>query len=91
VGPETVILEDIDAEWTENLVHNMKKRPTRSVSGVSKKSLDKRGNAIETIKPADCEHFIGYLETRPQNAPIPDECLTCDAVINCTVLKKKRK
>lgn len=51
---------------------------------------DNRSRA-ETIKPDGCEHFIGYLETRPQDAPISDECLACDSIIKCMVSKKKRK
>ncbi|MEM2466082.1 MAG: hypothetical protein QXZ47_02160 [Candidatus Bathyarchaeia archaeon] len=30
-----------------------------------------------------CEHFFGYLRNRPKNTPIPDECLTCDKMIEC--------
>jgi DNA-directed RNA polymerase subunit RPC12/RpoP len=30
-----------------------------------------------------CNHFWGYLKKRPKNTPIPDECLTCDKMIEC--------
>lgn len=30
-----------------------------------------------------CTHNIGYLKTRPKNTPIPDECLTCDKMVDC--------
>jgi hypothetical protein len=31
----------------------------------------------------ECEHFFGYLRKRPKNTPIPDECLTCNRMIEC--------
>jgi DNA-directed RNA polymerase subunit RPC12/RpoP len=30
-----------------------------------------------------CKHFLGYLNKRSKDAPIPDECLTCDKMIQC--------
>lgn len=30
-----------------------------------------------------CKHFFGFLKKRPKNMPIPDECLTCDKMIEC--------
>jgi DNA-directed RNA polymerase subunit RPC12/RpoP len=33
----------------------------------------------------DCQHFLGYLKTRPKDKSIPDECLTCDKMIECMV------
>jgi len=30
-----------------------------------------------------CTHFLGYLKKRPKDAPFPDECLTCDKMIEC--------
>jgi hypothetical protein len=32
---------------------------------------------------ARCGHFLGYLKKRPKNTPIPDECLTCNKMIEC--------
>jgi hypothetical protein len=31
----------------------------------------------------DCKHFLGYLKKRSKEAPIPDDCLTCDKMIEC--------
>ncbi len=31
----------------------------------------------------ECRHRFGYLQTLPRNAPIPDECLSCDRIIEC--------
>ncbi|MEM1565516.1 MAG: hypothetical protein QW510_00280 [Candidatus Bathyarchaeia archaeon] len=30
-----------------------------------------------------CPRFFGFLKKRPKNMPIPDECLTCDKMIEC--------
>lgn len=30
-----------------------------------------------------CKHFFGYLKNRPKDMPFPDECLTCDKMIEC--------
>ena len=32
---------------------------------------------------ATCSHELGYLKKRPKNTPIPEECLTCDKMIEC--------
>jgi hypothetical protein len=31
----------------------------------------------------ECKHRFGYLRTLPRNAPIPNECLSCDKIIEC--------
>jgi len=30
-----------------------------------------------------CNHFLGYLKKRQKNTPIPEECLTCNKMIEC--------
>jgi hypothetical protein len=30
-----------------------------------------------------CTHNLGYLKRRPKNTPIPEECLTCNKMIDC--------
>lgn len=32
-----------------------------------------------------CQHFVGYLKKREKDTPIPDECLTCEKMIECMV------
>ena len=34
---------------------------------------------------ADCGHFLGYLAKRSKDTPIPEECLTCSKMIECTI------
>jgi DNA-directed RNA polymerase subunit RPC12/RpoP len=36
-------------------------------------------------RPEGCMHYIGYLETLPENASLPDKCLTCPRVMSCIV------
>lgn len=31
----------------------------------------------------ECKHSLGYLKNRPKDTPIPDECLTCEKMIEC--------
>lgn len=43
---------------------------------------------VDTVKrEADvkCQHFVGYLKKREKGVAIPDECLTCDKMIECMV------
>jgi len=42
-----------------------------------KKPLAKPENNVK------CKHFLGYLKKRPKDMPFPDECLTCDKMIEC--------
>ncbi|HEY4675445.1 MAG TPA: hypothetical protein VIH48_05270 [Candidatus Bathyarchaeia archaeon] len=37
--------------------------------------------------PAKCARFFGFLNTIPREAPIPDECLICPKVLQCTMRK----
>jgi DNA-directed RNA polymerase subunit RPC12/RpoP len=32
---------------------------------------------------ATCAHHTGYLKKRPKNTPVPEECFTCSAMIDC--------
>ena len=38
--------------------------------------------------PAKCPRHFGFLNTSPTDAPLPDECLACPKVLQCTVRKK---
>jgi len=35
--------------------------------------------------PSRCAGYLGYLASRPENAPIPKECLTCPKVLDCVM------
>jgi hypothetical protein len=36
---------------------------------------------------AKCQHFLGYLKKRPKDTSIPDECLTCDRMVECLYIQ----
>lgn len=36
-------------------------------------------------KPENCAHFAGYLKTLPDDASIPEDCLTCPKIMLCFV------
>jgi DNA-directed RNA polymerase subunit RPC12/RpoP len=48
-----------------------------SVEKVRKVVLEKHEDDVE------CKHFLGYLKKRAKDTPFPDECLTCDKMIEC--------
>jgi len=39
----------------------------------------------EEEAPPGCPHYVGYLSKRPKGTPIPEECLTCPKMIDCTL------
>jgi hypothetical protein len=55
----------------------------RSVS-VSVEPAKKLG-AVNREVEVNCQHFLGFLKKREKNAAIPDECLTCEKMIECMV------
>jgi DNA-directed RNA polymerase subunit RPC12/RpoP len=72
----------------------------RCLSKVGDVKHDKDGNDKETLISTEkvkkvavakheddvkCKHFLGYLKKRSKDAPIPDECLTCNKMIECMV------
>jgi RecJ-like exonuclease len=58
-----------------------RKNVTISLEGVKKPSAKFENNV-------ECKHFLGYLKTRPKEAPIPDDCLTCGKMIECLFSSK---
>jgi hypothetical protein len=46
--------------------------------------------SLETETTQECKYRLGYLRTLPKNAPIPDECYSCDKIIDCKHSKAKR-
>lgn len=37
----------------------------------------------------ECRYQFGYLRTLPMDAPIPEECLSCDRIIECKHSRRK--
>jgi DNA-directed RNA polymerase subunit RPC12/RpoP len=38
--------------------------------------------------PAKCAHYFGFLNVFPKDDPIPDECLVCPKVLQCSIRKR---
>jgi DNA-directed RNA polymerase subunit RPC12/RpoP len=38
--------------------------------------------------PAKCARYFGFLNRISKDAPVPDECLICPKVLQCTVRKQ---
>ena len=39
--------------------------------------------SLETETTQECKYRFGYLRTLPKDASIPDECYSCDKIIDC--------
>jgi DNA-directed RNA polymerase subunit RPC12/RpoP len=42
-----------------------------------------RKAAAKSEEGVKCSHFMGYLKKRSKDAAYPEECLTCDKMIEC--------
>jgi len=45
--------------------------------------------SLETETSQECKYKFGYLRTLPKNSAIPDECYSCDKIIDCKHSKAK--
>jgi DNA-directed RNA polymerase subunit RPC12/RpoP len=52
-------------------------------SPVSLKGLKEVSAKLE--ENVSCQHFFGYLKKRPKDSSIPEDCLTCEKMIECMV------
>jgi len=78
-----VNLESSRVEKTETILDKLRKTPSEAPPSAPKKGLKEKVKDIEKIKPVGCVNFRGYLKTRPEGSPIPEECLTCVVVVQC--------
>ena len=46
---------------------------------------DVKKTSVELENNVKCKHSFGYLKKRAKDVPIPDECLTCDKMIECLI------
>ena len=42
-----------------------------------------RNVAVKGEEGVKCGHFLGYLKKRSKDSAFPEECLTCDRMIEC--------
>ena len=40
-----------------------------------------------TVSSSACKNYFGFLSQRPKGTPIPEECLTCERMLDCMVSK----
>jgi hypothetical protein len=54
------------------------------------KVVDVRPTEYPTVfdSPAKCAYFSGTLDALPPDAPLPDECLICPKVLQCTIRRR---
>lgn len=65
------------------IVKQQKSEETKEASTLMENP--KRPAVAKEKDNVDCLHFLGYLKTRPKDKSIPDECLTCDKMIECMI------
>jgi hypothetical protein len=53
-------------------------------------SVIEKVDEANSKKEVDCKYEFGYLRTMPVDAPIPEECLGCQQIIECkhSIVKK---
>jgi len=89
--PHCLIKLDIDAENEEDVIEESAPSPPMHPS--LEKVLDvisaeprkeREGREEAPVKPSKgCPHHFGYLAHRPKDASIPQECLTCQKIVEC--------
>lgn len=63
-----------------NIVEKQKREENRE-SVYQTKEVKKTTTKLE--ENVNCNHFVGYLKKRPKDTPFPEECLTCNKMIEC--------
>lgn len=59
---------------------DQEKKETSINAAEAKISREVSAKVEENVK---CNHYWGYLKKRPKNTPFPEECLTCNRMIEC--------
>jgi hypothetical protein len=44
----------------------------------------KENPAVDKGKPSGCNYYLGYLSKKDHKHQIPDECLVCRDLVECT-------
>jgi len=67
----------------------VKIRDTKAQEKEEEKATFQRGDSKKLAAVSEsnfeCGHFLGYLKKRSKDTPIPDECLTCNKMIECLI------
>jgi hypothetical protein len=73
--PENIIPEEIPTQKNKNNPYS----PLTS-SAYHKKDAS---NDFQKSSSSECNHQLGYLATFPPDASFPEECLSCDKIMEC--------
>ena len=63
---------------------NKKKRKNTPYSPLTTSIYnEKEDSKVQERTSSECNHQVGYLATFPANASLPEECLSCNKVMEC--------
>lgn len=49
------------------------------------KNVSTKRKKVKPRSDFNCPHYLGYLKERLKNEPVPEECLTCPKIIQCSL------
>lgn len=49
--------------------------------------IEKCASGAKALASISCPHDFGHLKTLQENASIPDDCLTCPKILQCSIRK----
>ncbi len=59
----------------------------KNKTATEKHTTERLKSTNETLREKNgthgCSHSYGYLNVRPKNSPLPQECICCMQVVNC--------
>ncbi len=61
----------------------VRKKESQKSEKSGETSMSMKKTVTKLAEGVKCEHFLGYLKKRPKDTPVPEECLTCDKMIEC--------
>jgi hypothetical protein len=73
--PENIIPEEILTQESKNMPYS-----PLTTSFYHKKNAS---NDFEKSSSSECNHQLGYLTTFPADASFPEECLSCNKIMEC--------
>ena len=73
------------------IVHSSLERVLDAISAQPQREKEEKTQEKATAKTPEaeaeglsgCSYNFGYLANRPRDAPIPQECLTCQRIVDC--------
>ncbi|RJS80620.1 hypothetical protein CW708_00130 [Candidatus Bathyarchaeota archaeon] len=78
-------IEETKEVKKKKVKRKVKKLKKKIEEHVKEESLKTEGASVKEHK---CPYHFGYLAERPSGQGIPEECLTCDKLVDCMLNKK---